>query len=396
MQIHTFGCKVNQVESLKIEELLAGHDVIVINTCTITEKADAKCRNLINRTVRNNPGKKILITGCLVERTYHELKKAYPHLIFLKNENKMEVQQFIDEASEIQQPLETTNLFLQKRNRAFLKIQDGCDHFCSYCIVPYVRSKKWSMPLPEVQQEIKKFVEQGFQEVVLTGVRIGFYHWQNKTFEDVIDLACQNDQLQRIRISSIEPTELTPNIIEKIANNKKICPHLHIALQSGSDQVLKSMGRGYDTKYLTKLVKILRSKIKNLRITTDLITAYPTETDQDFEDTIKLLEDLEIDGIHCFTFSARKGTKAYNIKQRIPEHIIKQRKETIKNFDLKQRIKSATKFINQTTTILTENNDGYTPNYIKVKLPDNKKTEKNKIIKVTPTKIIKKWPIWLE
>ena len=337
MKIYTLGCKVNQVESLKIEEEFLEYnsdDIIIINTCTLTEKADAKCRNLINRMLKNYPDKRLVVTGCLVERIPEELKKKYPNVIFVRNKDKNNIveilrvaqddasrhcdfsyrhsERFSSRHSERSEESPIQDDARSKKTRAFLKIQDGCDHFCSYCIVPYVRWEKWSMPIADLDAELNKIYAQGFKEIVLTGIRIGFYEYIDDKgkiwhFEDILERIVADKRVKRIRISSIEPTELTDRLIDTIAENTYIdyqteifhceaiplvqndafaerngrngsggiCPHLHIAFQSGSDKILKSMGRGYDTQYLRDLVSKLRSKIKDL-------STYCEKTKRDF------------------------------------------------------------------------------------------------------------------
>jgi threonylcarbamoyladenosine tRNA methylthiotransferase MtaB len=405
---YTFGCKVNQVESIKIDETLFNYEnknIIVINTCTLTQKADAKCRNLVNRLLKKHSNKTIVITGCFVERNFEELQKKYkdnPNILLLLNKDKYKIPKILDLKKQNSQK----NIYKYKsdKTRTFLKIQDGCDNFCTYCIVPYVRNKKWSMPIQDIESETKKTINNGFKEIVLTGIRIGFYKYideKGKTwkFEDVLENIAKNKKIKRIRISSIEPSEITDNIINIMSKNKNICPHLHIAIQSGDNDILKSMKRGYDTNYLIKLFSKLRDKIKNLRITVDLIIGYPGESDKNFKNTLDLLKKLEVDGIHIFPFSARKGTLAYNLKNKIPSHIINERKNILKNFDIKQRIKSLEKYKNTQQEVLFESNikngliSGYTNNYIKFIMPYKKGLE-NKFVKVELKHIDKKWPVF--
>ncbi len=393
-QIYTFGCKVNQTESDKIQNILSRYkseNILLVNTCTLTEKSDAKCRNLINRLVRENAGneKIIVITGCLVERNYEDLTKKYSqkNLVFVKNSDKFQIQEIL-----ALQKLEDINLddnsnkICVDRTRAFLKIQDGCDSFCSYCIVPYVRTKKWSLPIFEIESEVGKFLRAGFKEIVLTGVRIGFYEFVDDTgkiwrFEDVLEKIAKNENLKRLRISSIEPTELTEKIIDAIAKNQNICPHLHIAFQSCDDEILEAMNRNYDTFYLKNLVETLRRTIKDLRITIDLIIGFPGETDKNFENTMKFLDEMRIDGIHVFPFSAREGTKAFNLENKVPSNLMQKRKKIVQKLDLVLRRKSLEKYVGKKLEVLfeTENKDGlisgYTKNYMKVFVPYEKSLE---------------------
>jgi threonylcarbamoyladenosine tRNA methylthiotransferase MtaB len=407
--IYTFGCKVNQVESSEIEEKLFDYEnenIIVVNTCTLTEKADAKCRTLINRLIRENSqnDKNIVITGCLVERDFESLLKKYEknsNVIFVKNEDKSNIPALLNLKKN-----HINNVYKSDKSRAFLKIQDGCDSFCSYCIVPFVRNKKWSMPIDDIDFHVQKILANGFSEIVLTGVRIGFYEYVDSTekcwkFEDVLQKLASNERIKRLRISSIEPTEITKNIINVIAKNKNICPHLHIAIQSGDDDILKSMKRGYDTNYLRDLFYELKSKIQDLRITVDLIIGYPSESDKNFENTLKLLDELQVDGIHVFPFSARKGTVAYGLDNKISTNEMNRRKNVLKNFDIKQRVKSLEKFCNSDLEVFFENEEnseyisGYTKNYIKV-ISNNFTFLQNNFVKMkfSSDAIDKTWPVF--
>ena len=407
--IYTFGCKVNQVESGEIDEALASYDsenIIIVNTCTLTEKADAKCRNLINRLIRENSDKIIVITGCLVERDFDGLAKKYgsnSNVIFVRNENKPKIAQLLNLKKN-----NINNIYRSDKTRAFLKIQDGCDSFCSYCIVPFVRNKKWSMPIQDIDFQLQKILKNDFKEIVLTGVRIGFYEYVDESgkcwkFEDVLQKIALDANIKRLRISSIEPTEITENIIDVIAQNKNICPHLHIAIQSGDDEILKSMNRGYDTNYLRKLCQTLRGKIEDLRITIDLIIGYPGETDRNFENTLKLLDELQVDGIHIFPFSARKGTRAYSLENKVPTDVMNKRKNILKNFDLSQRVKSLAKFVDRDLEVLIETDvkdgyiSGYTKNYIRVAIPQDEtlKLEDSFVeCSVKLENIDKTWPVF--
>ncbi|MDR0675608.1 MAG: MiaB/RimO family radical SAM methylthiotransferase [Elusimicrobiota bacterium] len=271
------------------------------------------------------------------------------------------------------------------KTRAFLKIQDGCDSFCNYCIVPFVRPKKWSLPFNELSKEIKNILNKNYQEIVLTGTRIGFYESLDNNgniikFQDILNEISKNKNLKRIRISSIEPTEITDEIIEIMAKNKNICEHLHISIQSGDDEILKKMNRNYDTFYLRNLFEKMRTKIKDLRITIDLIIGYLEESDKHFENTLKFLEEVKIDGIHIFPFSPRKGTNAYNALQnnsklKIPTHILEYRKKIMLNFNKNITENSLKKFANRDFEVFFENFEnirnknfvsGYTKNYMKV------------------------------
>ena len=409
-KVFTLGCKVNQVESSEIEKILLGYDsknILVVNTCTLTEKADAKCRNLITRLAKTNPDKTLIVTGCLVESnnaSIRILKKQLPNIIFITNKQKNKIPEILK--LKLKNSRHKISIKTTEKTRVFLKIQDGCDHFCSYCIVPYVRSQKWSMPIHEIDSAVQKAISDGFQEIVLAGIRIGFYEYtdelgQRWNFAKTLQKIARTKRLKRLRISSIEPTEITDEIIDIIGENKIICPHLHIAFQSGDDEILRSMRRGYDTNYLKNLVEKLRRKITDLRITIDLIIGYPGETDENFGNTLKLLKDLEIDGIHIFTFSPRKGTKAYSMQNKIPSNIIAKRKQIMKNFDLDARVKSLKKFQGKEMKILIESGvkngliSGYTPNYIRVFIPVSKISKNSEsLVTVKLEKIQNIWPVF--
>jgi threonylcarbamoyladenosine tRNA methylthiotransferase MtaB len=441
--VKTLGCKVNQVESEKISKNIFKYDLdnfFVINTCTLTSKTDSKCRNLINRIIREKLAEEnnfLIITGCLVERAYQEIYAQYINptdriisnrIILVRNIDKIKINNllnklsilkmfcneeiFINEIKDLIKKFNNIDLILENlellinsfsnhicdkskivdklenfknKSRAFLKIQDGCDSFCHYCIVPFVRNIKWSLPFEELKKEVQTIIDEGYKEIVLTGTRIGFYEGasadgKNIKFSDVLSEISKNKELKRIRISSIEPSEITDDLIEILKNNsnKNICEHLHIAIQSGDDEILNKMNRRYNVDFLRELFKKLRTNIKDIRITIDLIVGYLSESDENFKNTLRLLKELEIDGIHIFPFSVREGTFAYEMLKKdkglkIPTHILEKRKKILLDLNVELTKKSLEKFQGKEMDIFLESSEeekdfisGYTRNYIKV------------------------------
>lgn len=447
--VKTLGCKVNQVESEKISRNIFKYNLdnfFVINTCTLTAKTDSKCRNLINRIIREKLKKEdnfLIITGCLIERSCQEIYAQYINdsnidisnkIILVNNIDKIKINDllhklsilkmlfdkkfFIDKIKNLIKEFKNIDLILENlellinsfsndiseknkildnlqdfkyKSRAFLKIQDGCDSFCHYCIVPFVRHIKWSLPFEELKKEVQTIINEGYKEIVLTGTRIGFYEGatadgKNIKFPDVLFEISKNKEFKRIRISSIEPSEITDDLIEIIKNNsnKNICEHLHIAIQSGDDEILNKMNRKYNVDFLRELFKKLRKNIKNLRITIDLIIGYLSESDENFENTLQLLKELEIDGIHIFPFSVREGTFAYEMLKKdnslkVPTHILEKRKKILLDLNIELTKKSLEKFQGKEMEVFLENLyeekdfiSGYTRNYIKVFVSKNR------------------------
>ncbi len=375
---YTFGCKVNQYETehLKILARNLGFevvpfgqkaDLIFINSCAVTHVAERKARRLINFIKNHFPEAKIILAGCYSERLKLS-SEIIPVDLILDNKEKW---RFFggDENSGF--------VSSEDRARAILKIQDGCNNFCSYCIVPYLRGRERSKPLDKVVEEAKKLVESGFKEIILTGIRLGTYgsDWGDKDalYKLLLNLF-EIDGLAKIRLSSIEPMDITENLIE-LADHPKLCKHWHIPLQSGDDDILKKMNRRYDTKYFENIICKLREKVPNIAITTDIIVGYPEESEENFNNTYLFAEKIGFMRIHVFPFSPRPFTKAYDLKP-LPYEIITKRKEKLIKLSSKLWKTYVSKFLGKEIEVMVEEKEGdvyrgTTENYIKVEFKSN-------------------------
>lgn len=436
------GCKVNQVEADDIEKLLFKYnlyDFLIINTCTLTKKADSKSKYLINKFINSKlKDHFLIITGCMVERIFDSLfyefinKRHLKKIILVRNQDKEKIKIFLEKIfklklflgdkykkrlEDIIEEKKYINIILDEidkillfqeikieisssginkniyknKTRGFLKIQDGCDSFCNYCIVPFVRKRLYSLPFDIIKQEVEKIINCNYKEIVLTGIRIGLYNYiyEKKILklEDIVRFVSSFKEFKRVRISSIEPTEITDELLcvfsENLSKNHNLCEHFHIPIQSGDDEVLCNMNRKYNTEYLHNLFLKIRKLSPDVRITIDLIVGYLGEKEKNFENTLNFLEENKVDGIHIFPFSVREGTFAEKIFKKnksllISSEIMEYRKKKL--FDLNKKLNklSLQKFLNRNMDVLVENSiksnhyyGGYTKNYIKVLVSEN-------------------------
>lgn len=355
--ITTLGCKVNQCESEYISKSLAlsgwssaeddtESDVCIINTCTVTAKASMQSRQAIRKAIRLHPEAKIIVTGCYAQTEPDELKKikGVHYIIGQKEKHKiisiansffpdtspsLFKENLIDNKGFMQLPA----LHSESRTRVFLKIQDGCEAFCSYCIVPYTRGKSRSMPLETVIESIKNIKKAGHREVVLSGIHIGKYGMDLSPDTSLLELLTLLDSLKiidRIRISSIEPNELVPEIIKLAAKSEIICPHFHIPLQSGDNEILNKMKRPYSREFFKDLITKINYSIPYAAIGVDILAGFPGETDEAFENTYSLIQKLPVTYLHVFPFSPRKNTVAENLPGKVPLDIVKARCASIR------------------------------------------------------------------
>lgn len=393
--IYTLGCKVNTYESeFLISELLKNNfeivdfddeaDVYIINTCSVTNQSDAKSRKIIKRAKRK--GGIVVALGCYVQSSIDNLipeidialdNSFKKELVSLIRDYQKDPRRIIKTKKAISSEFEDMYLEdFQTRTRAFLKIQDGCDNFCSYCIIPFLRGKPRSKDPDMVIKEAKALVSKGFKEIVLTGIHTGHYGLDiDITFPELLRRLEKIEGLERIRISSVEITELNDDFLEVFKNSKKIVNHLHIPLQTGCDKILKIMNRKYDTKYYEDKIKVLRSLKEGLAVTTDVIVGHPYENDEDFKETLAFVEKIGFAKVHVFPYSKRQYTKS----SRMPEVnglIKKARCHELINLSKKLEIKYMQKFIGQEVEFLIEQNkDGYSyghsTNYLDLKIAGN-------------------------
>lgn len=337
--IHTFGCKVNQYESQLISEKYKKDnfvrvqtpqeaDIIIFNSCTVTAQADKECQYFLRKASRlaNNP--KILLTGCMVKNKSIDIKQTF------ENENIAIIK---DKTILFSEPKKQTITNFDKRSRAFLKIQDGCDTFCSYCIVPHVRNVLWNKPENEIISEITNLATNSYSEIVLTGIHVGKF---NKGLSNLLDKIIKIPLEFRVRISSIELNEIDDKLIELMATNPdKICNHLHIPLQSGSDYILKQMNRKYLSKDFEKKIKNIINTLPDLALTTDVITGFPGESQMHHKETCNFIKQNPFARFHIFRYSDRIGTKASLFADKVSQEIIKNRAKDLAQIDLIKRKK---------------------------------------------------------
>lgn len=405
--VTTLGCKVNQCESAAISERFkstgwdaAGKmhaaDVCIVNTCTVTQKAAMQSRQAVRQAIRSNPKAKIVVTGCYAQTEAdaiqqidgvhyivgHGDKLNIPGII-LSDQNQFATHPVIinDDSAKLANfdPFSVTSF--GNRSRPFLKIQDGCNAFCSYCIVPYARGRSRSMPFDAVIENLRRLKSSGFREVVLSGIHIGCYGLDLVPKTGLLDLLRRIDKeriVDRVRISSIEPNELTDEMIRQVADSEHICNHFHIPLQSGDDQILRRMRRPYTRSFFEELIYKINTAIPDAAVGVDAMIGFPGESRQAFENTYALIEALPITYLHVFPFSARKKTPAAAFDDKIPDREIRQRSEKMRRLGLAKKVHFYRKNIGRCVEVLVENkkdaltgmSKGLSANYIPVFLDD--------------------------
>ena len=400
VSIVTLGCKTNQFESAAMSEKLQqagyqqvpfeeGADLVIVNTCTVTAATDVQSRKLIRRARRFNPLARIVVTGCYAQIDPQSLNQLPGVSLVIGNQEKGQLLKYLDEDvesgqiqvadirdSRIIEPLSLTGF--EHRSRAFVQIQNGCDAFCSYCIIPYARGRSRSVPVAAIVHQIEKLSVNGYPEIVLTGIHIGNYGHDLQPAIDLLYLLKRIEKSNfngRLRLGSIEPTELAAALYQYIAAADWICPHFHIPLQAGEDRILKRMNRHYSTDFFRDLVE----KIQNLRpdaaIGLDLITGFPGETDDQFERTCALLESLPFSHLHVFPFSKRPGTPAATMVDQVSGVVIKNRAAQLRQIGEKKNHDFSQQFIGSELDIVIEGGEsnglrkGLSQNYLSVAVP---------------------------
>lgn len=400
--IQSLGCKVNLYESEYITDQFqkTGYeivpfqeiaDVYIINTCSVTNTSDVKSRKVIHQAIRRNPDACIVAIGCFIEANhdYHEDGVD----ILLGNANKSKVLEYVERYWQTKQKANyfvtpipekfddmTMSTFLG-RTRAFIKIQDGCENFCSYCIIPYVRGKCRSKNFQTVLEEIQNYVQHGYKEVVLTGIHTGNYGVDLGTdFAALLREIVKINGLVRLRISSIEITELTDEVLQIIRDNDVIVDHLHIPLQAGSDKILRLMNRKYDLAYFKQKMEQIREIRPDISLTTDIIVGFPSETEEDFQDTLSFVREVQFSKVHVFPYSRRSGTVAADMAEQVPGDVKKDRVRRLLALSKELETEYMKKFIGKTLPVLMEVNRtdyslGHTSNYLLVKVPGEYQSE---------------------
>ena len=398
MKVHviTLGCKVNQYESqAMLQQLLhAGFspsmgesaDVVLINSCTVTATSDHKVRQTLHRARRQNPGAVIVLTGCMPQAFPEEAEALTDADVILGNSNRSALlpdiltylsthQRIIDivphERKGLFEPMQIEDF--QERTRAFIKIQDGCNRFCSYCIIPYARGRVRSKSLEDLEQELRLLGERGFREIVLTGINLSAYGQElDLHLCDAVEAACRTPGIERVRLGSLEPEQLSLPVIQRLAAQKKLCPQFHLSLQSGCDATLRRMNRHYDTAEYRKIVQNLRAAFPNAAITTDIMVGFAGETEQEFAESLAFAEEIGFAKVHVFAYSRRPGTVAYSAPDQLTKEVKDRRSKAMIEVTLGTMREFFQRQVGQTAGVLFEREcapgvyEGYTENYTPV------------------------------
>ncbi|MCI8616693.1 MAG: tRNA (N(6)-L-threonylcarbamoyladenosine(37)-C(2))-methylthiotransferase MtaB [Clostridia bacterium] len=412
----TLGCKVNQYETnamtqkfieegYKIieennEEIIP--DICIINTCTVTNMSDRKSRHMLRKMKEKNRDTIVVAVGCYAQVAKQELSKIEEIDLVLGNNEKVEIVKYVEEFLEQRQKKVETEDVMQSRKfsefgditfsektRAVIKVQDGCDRFCSYCIIPYARGRVRSRKPESIISEITKIAKSGIKEIVITGIHIASYGKDFKEDYQLIDLLegiNKIEGIQRIRLGSIEPLLITDEFVTRLKKLEKICHHFHLSLQSGCDETLKRMNRRYTTEQFEKIVKLLRNAYEDVNLTTDIIVGFPGETEEEFSKTFEFLKRVKFYKMHVFKYSPRKGTKAAVMENQVSGNIKEERSKRLIELSNKNEIEYNNKYIGKEVEVLFEEKKdgiykGHTQNYIMIHCNTDENLE-NKIEKV--------------
>ena len=361
---HTLGCKVNQYETETIRARLeaagfvtvsigSGADVCVVNTCTVTNTADAKSRSALRRALRLSPGAFVVATGCYADLEPGRIGRIEGVDLVVANRDKDTIPERIIARFGGSRLAPSQCARPRLRTRAVVKVQDGCDQFCSYCVVPFARSPKTSRPLEDVLSEVASLAGFGYKEAVLAGIRLGSYEDRGSRLPDLMRAVSELNGITRIRLDSIEPWEVDDALLEAF-ESPKVCRHLHIPLQSGDDEILRRMNRPYTAAGYAKIVSKVREAFHGIGITTDVIAGFPGETDEMFEATCALIRETDFSRLHVFRYSPRKGTKAASLPDQIPEKVKKLRSEKLMELGEAAMRRFAASLVGKTVDVLIE------------------------------------------
>ncbi|MGB1889112.1 MAG: tRNA (N(6)-L-threonylcarbamoyladenosine(37)-C(2))-methylthiotransferase MtaB, partial [Akkermansiaceae bacterium] len=396
---HTLGCRLNQSETAVLSNAFEragyalskdgkGADVCVVNTCTVTGASDAKCRSSIRRLIRENPEARVAVIGCYAESGFQAISEIEGVDLIVGNQEKLNLlhylpDQKVEEARVVKDRMLREAFTIDaigqstSRSRTSLKVQDGCDFMCSFCIIPFVRGRARGRVFDNLMDEARQLVSQGFKELVLTGVNVGTYDVEGRSLIDIVDALHELD-LPRVRISSIEPTTVEEGLLERMNDpGHALVPYLHLPLQSGSDSVLSAMRRRYTRKDYTDYLDFAHSKVNGLSIGTDVLLGSPEESDKDFEATCSLLTDHPLDYAHAFTYSEREGTPDAKKKQ-IPMEERKRRTNVVRRLSSRKRSELAARHLGEEVEVLVEQHqsglwEGHLGNYLEVKFEGEEK-----------------------
>ena len=407
----TLGCKVNQYETnamsqklieegYKIVEHTQKADIYIINTCTVTNMSDRKSRQMIRRAKEINPEAIIIAVGCYVQVAKKEIEKIKEIDLALGNEEKVDIVKYCNEIIQKNKKEEIADVMQSRKfaefgetsytekTRAVIKVQDGCDRFCSYCIIPYARGRVRSREPEHIIKEIKQIANEGIKEVVITGIHIASYGKDFKKDYKLIDLLEEInkiDGIERIRLGSIEPLLITEEFVQRLVKLEKICEQFHLSLQSGCDETLKRMNRRYTTQQFEEIVKRLRKAYDNVNLTTDIIVGFPGETEEEFAKTYKFLEKIKFYKMHIFKYSTRKGTRAEQMPQQIEPQLKEERSKKLIELSDKNEKEYNSEYVGKRVEVLWEEQKneiykGHTKNYVLVEMKAKPSENKENVI----------------
>ena len=419
---YTLGCKVNQYETNAMEQQFIKNgykvvdhhdfaDIYVVNTCTVTNIAERKSRQMLRRVKDINKDAILVVCGCYAQVAKEELEKIPEIDIILGINEKNNIVEIVEDyikkqvsKEEIVSDVSNQNEFLDfgdvtytEKNRAVVKVQDGCNMFCTYCIIPYARGRIRSRKIESVVSEISKIAKLGIKEVVITGIHVASY---GKDFEenigliDLLEAINKIDGIERIRLSSIEPNIIDEEFVKRLSKLEKICPHFHLSLQSGCDETLKRMNRKYTTKKYKEAVDLLRNYFPDVNFTTDVIVGFPGETEEEFNTTYKFLEEIKFYRMHVFKYSKRRGTVAEKMPNQIDGNIKEERSNKLIELSNKNENEYNESYIGKEVNVLFEEYEngyfrGYTTNYMMVNVPGKKEDEEKLVDHIFTVKILK-------
>lgn len=398
-KIVSLGCRTNQYESQAYHDQLvalgytAAHEneeaeICIVNTCTVTEGADSSSRHAIRQLARENQGSKLLVTGCFAERQPQVVSQIEGVTHVVSNQDKDQLLAHLFPQEDLP---EFSIKHFDAHTRAFVKIQDGCNSFCTYCIIPYVRGRSRSRTVPDIIQEVEGLIANGYKEVVLTGINIGDFDGgvakdvPPVRLAELVRLVDRIPGLERLRISSIDPDEVDDDLADAVLSGSKTCPSMHIVLQSGSNVILKRMNRKYTRQIFFDTVDRLRVAHPDFTFTTDIIVGFPGETELDFADTLEVMRQVKFAKVHMFPYSDRPRTRSALMPNKVPQEVIKERKQEVLRLAEQLAFELRNRFLNRRMWVLTESKEeGHTTNFLPVQLQDSSIVP-NQIIEVMLT-----------
>lgn len=409
--LDTVGCKLNQAETqhlarqfaqagYKVVSAADGADVYILNTCTVTHVADGKCRQLLRRAHQLNPDALVVAIGCYVERARQELTQIEGVDLVLGNSQKPHLLQLLEESGSLSRPVYAQGYSTAPagfRTRAFIKVHDGCDSFCSYCIVPLVRGREKSLSIDQVFAEVRHRVAEGYKEVVLTGTKLGSYNYDGVGLEELLQRILKETEVARLRLSSLQPDEISSELIE-LWRDERLCRHFHLSLQSGSDEVLECMRRGYSAGEYGQAVALIRSMVPGVAITTDIIVGFPGETEAEFGESFELCRQMQFARIHVFSYSPRQGTQAALMLERVGDKVKRERSQRMLDLAKESAQNFKRRFLGQTMSVLWEKQtggiwSGLTDNYIRVYTKSSQDLT-NRLLPVKLVKLFNRDGVW--